>query len=357
MSSEPLPMRRWRTTLRAMLLGVALSAWFAAPLASAQDDEETPPPAGEDAEAPPQQAIAAPRMERPAPPRTLDPPPPAPIMVVARAEGRGISDDRVTAVSSALVQALAAPAGRREVHALGAAPVLERFAACSDDACYGGVLAEAGAAAGVFATLTRRGSRHTLSIQLRDPVSGTVRGEPIETPITATQEPSEALLPVLDAIVAQMPSPPPPDPTILVTVNLDGAAVSIDGISIGNSPVAPVTVASGFHEVSVTLDGYAAQQRRTQVAPGDSGRVDVTLHSLTPETVAAQGGGGQRDDNAVFERPITEEWWFWTLIGAGALLVIGGIIVIGIVAGSSGPQDTSLPRTGVPLPMIEGGMF
>lgn len=289
-------------------------------------------------------------------PQTLDPPPPPPLMVVVM-PGRRVPADSATALAAAFASALDEPAGRRDVHPLGNPAILERLAACEEDACYGGVLAEAQAAGGVFVGMERRGRRYDLTITLRDPVSGAARGEPIEGRLERDADPAETVAGLLEQIVPQLPSPPPPDPTLLVTVNVDGAQVQIDGIDIGESPVAPVTVAAGFHEVAVMRAGYASTRRRIQVAPGDSARVDVTLTALSPDLVAQNGGGNTsgNGNDEVFETPITEEWWFWTLIGGGALLVIGLAIGIGFAASSGGSQMVDNP-TGLPLPRIEGGI-
>lgn len=321
----------------------------------AEAEVEAEGEASEEAEGETEPAEAPAQPAEPEPPATLDPPPPPPIMVVVLPERR-VPEETSQAAGAFVESHLAELAGRREVHLLAAPQILEAVTACEEDTCYGGILEEAGAAAGVIVRMSRRGVRYPTTIELRDPVSGTLRGEVVEVDVPRNTEPAEALTPVMEQVQAQMPAPPPPDPTLLVTVNVDGADVSIDGISIGISPVAPVTVASGFHNVQVTMDGYLSVQRRTQVAPGDTGRVDVTLDPMSPEQVAANAQTDEGGGSDVFERPITEEWWFWTLIGGGAVLVIGAAIIIGMVAAQGDDTNAMLP-TGVPLPRIEGGMF
>ncbi len=307
-----------------------------------------------EAQAPATTAIQAPRPAQP--PATLEPPPPAPIMVAVLPQRR-VPEEAAAAIGAAVAQALDEPAGRRDVHALGNPEIVARIAACEEDACYGAILAEAGAASGMFVTVTRRTRTYQLVFESRDPVSGALRAEAVTAEIPRDGAPADAMPGLLEQLTPLIPDPPPPDPTLLVTVNVDGAAVSIDGVAIGESPVAPVTVASGFHAVQVTRDGYAMVQRRTQVAPGDTARVDVTLTALSPDQVASAGGatsGGET--NEVFETPITEEWWFWTLVAGGAVLVIGAAIIIGMVASQGSSTNNMLP-TGLPLPRIEGGMF
>lgn len=351
------------------LFWLAFALWATCATAAAQDAETTqaaPAEAGSDGEATESEAAegdaqAAPSeappqpQQPPARPETLDPPPPPPLMVAVM-PGRRVPAETATALGAALAQALDEPAGRRDVHALGNPEIVERIAACEEDACYGGILAEAQAAGGVFVAMERRGRRYDLTITLRDPVSGAARGEPIEGQLERDADPTEAAAGLLEQLVPQLPSPPPPDPTLLVTVNVDGAEVQIDGISIGESPVAPVTVAAGFHEIAVMRAGYSSTRRRTQVAPGDSARVDITMTSLSPEDVAQQNGGaaGTGSDD-LYETPLIEQWWFWALIGGGALIVIGAAIGIGFAAASGGTQMVDTP-TGIPLPRIEGGI-
>jgi hypothetical protein len=76
-----------------------------------------------------------------------------------------------------------------------------------------------------------------------------------------------------------------------------GAAVSIDGIDVGATPLA-VERPSGRYKVLVRKDGYLPYEVTTDLRPGERGSVRAKLN---------------RDDPA-----LTERWWFWT--GAGVLL-------------------------------------
>jgi hypothetical protein len=284
-------------------------------------------------------------------------PAPLPIMVVVQTMGRA-APELTAAAQQALVDQLTAMSGGRPVHALAAEDVLAQIAACSDDACHGAILASANAQTGVYLRLRARGRRPLeAAIELRDPVSGATRMPAAvagELPLDAAQIPA-----AMQALTAQvqgaMPSPPPPPSTLLVTVNVDGASVSIDGTDAGTSPIAAVEIAEGPHDVSVTLAGYRAVRRRIEVRPGEQARVDITLALAGAASVDVEGPAGD-EDPGFFREPaastdITGEWWFWTIIGGGAAVLIAIAIGVGVAVSSSGQPVEPM---GIMLPPIEG---
>jgi hypothetical protein len=361
------------TTWRAALL-VALAWALAAPPAGAQDAEPgaAPEPIAEEpaseepaseepaaeqaaAEAPEAHAApAAPAAEAP----LFERRPPPPLMVVVL-PARRVPDAVVAAAREALVAQVTPMAGGRPVHAATAEALLEAIEACEDDACLGAQLAEAGAQAGVVLRLRRARRGLNATLELRDPVSGAPRLEAVEgaLPRDADEVP-EALAALSAQLEEAMPSPPPPPATLTVTVNVDGAAVQVDGHDLGTSPVAPVDLAEGEHEVVVRMPGYHAVRRRTRIGAGEQARVDVTLREVgvAPEPT----GGAIADPDDPWAQPrdeggdLTSEWWFWTIVGVGAAALIGGAIGIGVAA-SGGDQGPAMPE-GIPLPPITGGM-
>lgn len=278
-------------------------------------------------------------------------------MVVVLTSGR-VPDDVAAAVQNALVAQLTPMAGGRPVHALGAPELRSAIEACTDDACLGGLLAQAGAQAGVIARLaTTRGRRVQASIEIRDPVSGTPRREAIALELPAAAEVPAALEAVTAQLEGAMPSPPPPPATLLVTTNIDGARVQLDGDDVGISPVGPVEVADGQHELLVTARGYLQVRRQLRIQPGENARFDATLTPIDAAAVGdasgsvdwqTDGAGGSGGDE------LTDQWWFWTAIGGGAAAIIAISIGIGVaVANSSTPAQ--LDPTGIPLPPITAG--
>ena len=286
--------------------------------------------------------------------------PPPPIMVLV-VPARRVPDAISASASAALVTQLEAMSGGRPVLAVGAQAqaMIDAIAACEDDACVGALLAEAGAQAGAVLRLSRSRRGVSASLELRDPVSGTLRHEPIEGELPRTEDGvAEALASLSAQLEGSMPSPPPPPATLLVTVNVDGAAIELDGTEIGESPVAAVEVADGDHTIVVRADGYNIERRSTRVAPGARARVDVTL---TEVGAVSQLTGEAPDPDNPWAQPsegegeLTEQWWFWTAIGGGAALLLGVVIIIGVAASDQGPPPEPPDPTGIMLPPIMGG--
>lgn len=328
----------------------------AAASAPAEGEPAEPGEASEPAEAPaevPVEAVAEP--PAPAARRYPRPRAPSPIMVVVL-PGDRVPESSTTAARDALVAQLTPLVTGRPVLPLHSEELQTALAACEDDACLGGQLAGARAQAGVILRLTRRGTRLDVSFEVRDPVSGTLRHE---APITgriprAAEELPAALQPLSAQLTSAMPPAPPRNPTLLVTTTADDALVTVDGEDIGSSPVGPIEIADGTHDVRVRLAGFSSFHTQTAVTPGEWARLDVTLNPLEGAAAAAaaaalnQGVGGEEED-------LLSQWWFWTAIGGGAALLIIGAVVIGVVA-SQGPGMPDPDPMGIRLPPITGGM-
>ncbi len=346
------------TRTNATVMAVLCALLGAAPAAA--QDAEAPPPA-EAPPAPAQVAVTAQAITAPPPARQYARPRPAPpIMVAVLAEER-TPEDVTAAARDALVAQITAMASGRAVHALAAPDILAAIGACTDDACIGGQLASAGVQAGVILRIARRGRALAGTLAIRDPVSGTSRtAAPIEGAIpSAAAEVPAALAALTAQLASAMPSPPPGAATLLVTTTADGALVTIDGEDIGESPVGPIEIADGEHEVLVRLGDHQSFRTSTRIAPGGRARVDATLRPI-----GAGEGGATGDPSDPFATSdsgggdeLTSQWWFWTIIGAGAAVLIGVAIGVGVAVAdaNSGPPVPAQPQ-GIPLPAILGGM-
>ncbi len=274
-----------------------------------------------------------------------------PIMVAVLASGH-VQGDLALAVQAALVDGVRPMAGGRPVLALAVPALRDRLAACEDAACRGAFLAESGAIGAVVARLSRRGTRGetTGSLEMIDPVSGTERLPPIALALADASAVPGALAAPIEQLRAAMFSPPPPPATLLVTVNVDGADVSIDGASIGTSPVAATRVEAGTHRVDVAREGYAAAQRQVEIVPGEQERLDVSLTALDPALVATTTSSTEQAeaDRAASEPAWYEQWYVWVGVGAG-VVVVAGVIALAVVLSQPAPQ---LDPMGVPLPGI-----
>jgi hypothetical protein len=318
--------------------------------AQAQEAAEPEAPTEETVEVPPPPAVTAPGI-----PESLRPRTPPPLMV-AVFDARGVSDEWQAALRDGLVAQLTPVTGRRPVLGLAAPALREQLEACEEDACVGGILAEAQAGGAVFARLRRIGRRVRTTLEVRMPVEGLVLGELVEARLPLDLEAlPEALPEVAAQLRPSLPEPPPEESTLLITVSADDALVRVDDEEVGRSPLAPFPIRTGEHQVVVTAEGYESATRRTRVSPAEHARVDVTLQSLDPEDRMIMTESG--DLVRAGDRSVTDEDWFWPVVlgGGGAVLLIVGISV-GVAVANSGDGQMDTGPTGFELPRIVGGM-
>jgi hypothetical protein len=188
--------------------------------ARAQDIETTPEEEAQPlaAQAPPPEAQPAPAAPPPAASRwagvLTERRTPPPMMVVVLPDRR-VPAELAAAASAAVVSQVEPMARGRAVHALGAAEMVAAIAACSDDACIGAHLGQAGAQGGVILRLARGRRGIEATLELRDPISGTMRREAVTGPLpSAADGVAEALAPLSAQLEEAMPSPPPPPATL-----------------------------------------------------------------------------------------------------------------------------------------------
>jgi PEGA domain len=269
-----------------------------------------------------------------------------PIMVVVTASGR-VPPELVEALRTRLVEQVTPMAGGRPVLPLRMESLSAALVACgADAACIGGQIAGAGAIGAIVATLARRTARGpvTLTLDIRDPVSGSPRIPTQTLALDPAGDVVALLSPLTEALRPVMFSPPPPPPELLVTVNVDGATVRIDDEVIGTTPVAAVRLTPGRHVIMVTADGYSGTRRELELDPGERERLDLTL--LVAEVVAMDEVIAA-DGTVITSRPWYEEWWVWTIVGG--VVVVGVGVGVGVGVATSGPPPDPM---GIPLPPI-----
>ena len=101
---------------------------------------------------------------------------------------------------------------------------------------------------------------------------------------------------------------------IVVVVDVAGAAVSVDGESVGTTPISePISAQVGPHTVAVEASGYVPATREVTVVAGSVVRVEIQLEPApvaegpeTPTPVATTDDGG------------VDQLWFW-LTGSAAV--------------------------------------
>ncbi len=327
-----------RVSVLASLTALTLTAGAQAGAASAAP-AEAPASAGDApaVEAPPAAEAAVAPSAPPAVP---------PIMVVVTSSGR-VPPELVEAVRARLVEQVTPMAGGRPVLPLMMESLSAAIVACGADApCIGGQIAGAGAIGAIVATLARRTARGpvTLTLDIRDPVSGSPRIPTQTLALDPAADVAALLSPLTEALRPVMFSPPPPPPELLVTVNVDGATVRVDDEVIGRTPVASVRLTPGRHVVMVSADGYSGTRREVELEPGERERLDLTL--LVAEVVAMDEVIAA-DGTVITSRPWYEEWWVWTIVGG--VVVVGVGVGVGVGVATSGPPPDPM---GIPLPPI-----
>lgn len=81
-----------------------------------------------------------------------------------------------------------------------------------------------------------------------------------------------------DVVTQALPDPMRrPTGTLVLTANLPDARVAVDGRAAGKTPVQPLPISPGEHEVSLTLDGYEPFRQTVEIEPGGDRELSVTL--------------------------------------------------------------------------------
>jgi len=162
---------------------------------------------------------------------------------------------------------------------------------------------------------------------------------------------------------------PAPAGELVVTVNIPGAAVSIDGEPAGTSPLpGPLPIAAGPHAVEASCDGFDAARVEVTVTAGRRAAADLTLmpapslgRVARPEPVegslampppeattpsASTTPSGPQTPSAA-AGPADEDrglpqGWFFASAGLTLALGVGGAVVGGIVQGLEDEYDAAL---------------
>lgn len=259
------------------------------------------------------------------------------VAVVARFEG---SFDPAPWSESIATQLREAAPGR-DVRAMRAVTRAE-----CDDACVGARLAEANARVGVLLEVRPEGPARgpivpRLSLQLVAPVSGQALGAPIAV-VLVDGAPSYDPAP----LVAGFPAPPPPPARLVIAIDVDGANVALDGVDLGASPVAPVEVREGAHELTIRAPGHEPFARRVEV-PSAGLRVDVRLAPAADEAARlAAADAGTTFDAVETSDPLWKKWWLWAAVGGA--VVVGLVVGIAVAASGGGGNGNAFPVPPIP---------
>lgn len=243
-----------------------------------------------------------------------------------------------------------ADAAQRAVVALGTAAGANRTwsviegsvgaaRACQDAACLG-TLGRGHAHAFVLVLTVDRtattGVPWTVSARLVDANADRDLGmAQIEVPVGTTDW-GAALGPGLQSVLAQLPAAQAPTGTLLVTSNVSGAEVFVDGNRVAAIPMEPTTLPIGPRQLRVHAERYSDFMQDLRIEPGQELRVDATMTALPPPPEPP-------DTRAFYQKP-----WAWGV--AGGVVVVG--VIVAVVIATSGGDDSSVRDGAVQIPDI-----
>jgi hypothetical protein len=140
-----------------------------------------------------------------------------------------------------------------------------------------------------------------------------------------------------------------------IVVNVEGADVAIDDVTVGRSPLRePILVGAGRRKIAVTKAGLAPATRVIDVAGGDRPRVALELvepTQVTPQTVIVQQQGSS-ETPTVTTQPVVRtvngpSTAFYVSLVATSTLIVGTAVIGGIALASYNDFESKLGQVGV----------
>ena len=208
---------------------------------------------------------------------------------------------------------------------------------CRDSACYGALGRARGVAFVLVVGVERAGATNvpwTVSARLVDAEADRDLGmAQVEVP-PGTTDWAAVLGPGLEPLVRQLPAAAPPTGTLLVTCNVSGAEVFVDGNRVATIPMEAANLPVGAHQLRVHAGRYTDLMQEARIAAGQETRVDATLTGLPAPVEPASA------------RPFCKRPWVWGV--AGAVVATG--VIVAIVLATSGGDQGSVADDAVPIP-------
>jgi len=258
------------------------------------------------------------------------------IGVVGVETGRATAGDADAAQRAAVALGTASGANRVWSVLEGAVAAVRE---CQDTPCLGDLGRSHAMGFVLILTVDRAGATDvpwTVSAQLLDATADTDLGMAQVEVAAGTTDWGAALGPGLEPLLRQLPAAEAPQGSLLVTSNVPGAEVFVDGNRVASIPMAPTNVLAGTRQLRVHAERYADFMQEVQVDASQELRVDATLAVLPAPPEPA-------DTRPFYKRP-----WVWGV--AGAVVATG--VIVAIVIATSGGSDNGLPNGSVPIPPI-----
>jgi hypothetical protein len=186
--------------------------------------------------------------------------------------------------------------------AMGVGGEEETLRCAEDPICLGRVGAVMGAEEIVLGSLGERAERYIVNLTRID----VARGRLVHRVFRTT--PAE-LSPLIQAVTEGARGlMAPPLGAVRITVNVDSAALVVDGVAVTPDPDGVLRgLEPGEHLLEVSAEGYGDAEQRFHVDRGETLDLSVTLTQAEVRLVEQ-------------ETPWYRRWWFWTILGS----VVGG---------------------------------
>ena len=126
--------------------------------------------------------------------------------------------------------------------------------------------------------------------------------------------------------------------TVSIKSSEPGAAVTIDDVAVGTTPLGPLTVSAGRRKIVITLDGRLPVTRVIDFAGGDVRKLEVDI----PTAAKGERVVIERDKSAPLEPPSPVPMAVtWSITGA---LVTGAVVTGALALGASSNLEDELAR-------------
>lgn len=258
------------------------------------------------------------------------------IGVVGIESGRATAGDADAAQRAAVALGTAAGANRVWSVVDGAVAAAR---ACTDAPCLAALARGHAHAFLLVLTVDRAGTTAvpwTVSARLVDANANTDLGmAQVEVP-AGTTDWSSVLGPGLEPLTRQLPAAPVPTGTLLVTSNVAGAEVFVDGNRIATIPMEPANVAVGPRSLRVHAERHVDFLQDVRIEPGQELRIDAELAGAAPPPEPPD------------TRPFYSKPWVWGV--AGGVVLTG--VVVAIVIATSGGDESTVEDGAIPLPPL-----
>lgn len=108
--------------------------------------------------------------------------------------------------------------------------------------------------------------------------------------------------------------------TLVLNIQPDGADVFVDGVARGLSPVGPIELESGTHQIEVKMSGADPVTRTVSILPGEVKTLDIRLGGVyqTPSVVVLHKARWYQNT------------WGWVLCGIGVVSVAAGSTLLAL---------------------------